>query len=482
MHQNELDKYKTKTTKGIIFLSLRNFAIQGISTLGFFLLTVLLGAEEVGLFAIVAESVAILGYFSDIGLASALIQQKEKPTAKQLRTTFLIQQLLVLTALSVVAYIYPRISSAKGYGPAEMWILISLCFSFLAASLKTIPSILLERNLNFQLLSAIDIIENLSFYLIAVILAFLDFGVYSYAYAAFIRSLLGLIIIYQQSPWPIGLEFSWPTAKALLRYGIPFQINSFIAVAKDRLSNLLVAGIIGRASFGILSWAQKGPRIPLGLMDAIMKVTFPAFSRFREDHDLLRRSIERTIFYIAFFVFPMLSGIALLAPDLILLIPKYSKWSPAVLPLYLYAINAAIAAVTTPLTNAFNAVGKVTLTTKFMLMWTILTWLFFPLLSIRFGYIGTAYAAILVGSSSVVVWFFAWRLFKINVFRIILHPLISSLIMIFILLIVQYFTPPSYLLLFGKILIGVLFYSLYQYLFCRSQLYWFWQKILCSRQ
>lgn len=470
---------KHKTTVSVVFLSLRNIGIQAISTLGFFLLTILLGTGEVGLFAIVAESVGILGYFSDVGLASALIQQKTEVTKSELQTTFVIQQILVFSALIIVAIIYPGIASSKGYGSKEFWILFSLCFSFAVASLKTIPSVQLERKLNFKLLSTIDIIENTLFYLVAVIFAFLHFGVYSYAISTIFKSLVGLIVIYRFSPWPIGFSFSADSAKKLFRFGIPFQLNSFIAMAKDRLSNLFVAGIVGRESFGILSWAQKGPRIPLSFMDAIMRVTFPTFSRIQDQQDFLKRSIEKSIYYISFFVFPALAGIALIAPDLINVIPKYGKWLPAILPLYFYAANAAIAAVTTPLTNAFNAVGKITITTKLMIMWTVLTWIFYPLLSLRYGYIGTSVATIIVGSSSFIVWYIADKTFSINTLKTIFHPLVSTLLMIFILLLVNLLSLPLIISIIAKIVVGIAFYLAYHYLLSRDQLNWFITQLKC---
>ncbi|HRS23223.1 MAG TPA: oligosaccharide flippase family protein, partial [Candidatus Woesebacteria bacterium] len=77
MEEINLDEIKAKTTTNILFLSLRNIAIQAISFLGFFLLTILLKKEEIGLFSLIVEIIGILGYFSDIGLAAALIQQKE---------------------------------------------------------------------------------------------------------------------------------------------------------------------------------------------------------------------------------------------------------------------------------------------------------------------------------------------------------------------------------------------------------------------
>jgi len=109
-----------------------------------------------------------------------------------------------------LAVFYRRLSLSRGYGHKELWITVSLCFSFLAASLKTIPSVLLERKLNFQLISYVDLIENITFYVVAVVFALLGFGVYSYAFAAFSRSALGLILIYRFSPWPVGIAFSLP--------------------------------------------------------------------------------------------------------------------------------------------------------------------------------------------------------------------------------------------------------------------------------
>ncbi|MDD4026867.1 MAG: oligosaccharide flippase family protein [Candidatus Shapirobacteria bacterium] len=482
MEEIDLQEIKKKTTKNVFFLSVRNMGIQSVSIIGFFLLTILLGTAEVGLFAIVAESVGILGYFSDIGLAAALIQKKDEVKKEELQTTFTIQQILVFVSLIVIYFVYSKISFTKGYGSKEFWIFLSLCFSFAAASLKTIPSVLLERKLNFKLISTIDIIENASFYVFAVLFAFLGFGAYSYAIATFIRSLLGLVIIYKYSSWPIGFSFHKNSAKTLFKYGIPFQLNSFIAMAKDRLSNLFVATIVGRESFGILSWAQKATRIPLSFMDAIMKVTFPTFARLQDHKEILKRSLEKSIYFIALFVFPMTAGIALIAPDLINFIPKYTKWAPAIFPLYLYAVNVAIASITTPLTNAFNAIGKITLTTKFMIMWTVLTWILFPILSIKFGYIGTAYATLLVGMSSFIVWFMAKRVFDIQIIKTIFKPATATFLMVVACLFFQSLGLSSFLNIIGTFLLSILVYSLYHYLFSKDEIIWFWQQIKCLKQ
>lgn len=477
MDEIDIEKIKHKTGLNVIFLSIRNIGIQAVSIVGFFLLSVLLGTADVGVFAIVSESVSILGYFSDIGLAAALIQQKTEITKNEMQTTFTIQQILVAIALIIAAII----CRSRNLGTNELWIVVALCFSFAAASLKTIPSVLLERKLNFKLISTIDIVENITFYVFAVLFAYLGFGTLSYAIATFIRSALGLIMIYSFSSWPIGFSLSKDVAKKLFKYGIPYQFNSFIAVAKDRLSNLFVASLIGTSSFGILSWAQKGPRMPLSFMDAIMKITFPTFARLQEHKDLLKKSLEKSIYFIALVVFPILVGICFVAGDFINIIPKYSKWLPALFPMYLYAINSAIAAITTPLTNAFNAIGKITLTTRFMIMWTILTWIFYPLLSWKFGYIGTVWAMLIVGFSSFVVWIIAKKHFDLNIFYSIRKPFFGSVLMIVALSIVNIFSFNSITNIIVKILLGTVTYGLYLILFSREEISWFIKQLGCLK-
>jgi len=479
MDQLNIEEIKDRTTTGILFLTLRNFGIQAISVLGFFLLTIILGTGDVGLFAIVAESIGILGYFSDIGLASALIQKKETPTREELQTTFTIQQLLVVLSLVVASIVYQQIAGNKNYGSREFLIMLSLCYSFAAASLKTIPSILLERELNFKLISTVDIIENLTFYLVAVVFAVLGFGAYSYAIAVFIRSSLGLILIYRLKAWDMGFSFSFATVKRLFTFGIPFQLNSFIAVAKDRLSSLFVAGILGRNAFGLISWAQKGPRVPLSFMDAIMRVTFPTFSRIQDNRELLKRSIEKTTFYISFFIFPSLVILSFVAKDLVYLIPRYTKWAPALIPLYLYAVGYAIAAVTTPLTNAFNATGHISVTTRFMIMWTVLTWALYPPLSLRFGYTGTAIASLIVSLSSLIVWLYCHRLFGVNLFSTIKTPTIGTLLLLFALLAVNSIQLNHLVNLLVTIIVALIIYIPFQLFFARVEVNWFYHQVKC---
>jgi O-antigen/teichoic acid export membrane protein len=462
---------KDRAVKGVVFLSGRMFFLQGISFFGFFLLTIFLGKEEIGLFFAVSEIVAILGYFSDVGLAAALIQSKEKPTTQEIRSTFTIQQALVVSLLILTLALIPWLKNFYHIGQAGVFLLGSLLFGFFMSSLKTIPSVLLERKLRFDLLVVVESIEALLFYGLAVWLAWKGFGVASYAWAILVRSLVGVVLIYLFSPWQIGFAFEKKSLRRLLRFGIPFQANTFLAVIKDRLMNIFLWKLIGASGVGILGWAQKWAQMPLRfIMDSVMKVTFPAYARMQDHQEELGKAIEKTLFFVSLAVFPMLMGIGLLAKPLIFLIPQYGKWEVALIALYFFLINSALGALTTPLTNALNAIGRIKVVFKLMIMWTVLTWAIYPFLAIKYGFNGVAAGAALVSLSSVWAIIIAKHYLKFNFWRAVLKPTLASLVMGFFLFLSTWFLKINLWTLLVLIVGSIFFYFILIYLMVGQQL------------
>lgn len=429
MEEFEVDliTVKKRAVRGVVALTGRTFFLQIISFAGFFFLTVFLGRKEIGLFFAISELVAILGYFSDIGLAAALIQKKEKPKLADIRSTFTIQQGLVFILVVLVFFLTPWLRGFYSISQAGIWLLWALTAGFFLASLKTIPSVLLERKLRFDLLVVVEIVEALLFYGIAVLLAWRGFGVVSYAWAVLIRGIVGVILIYLLSPWKIGFALEIDSLKHLLRFGVPYQANTFLAVVKDRLMNVFLWKIIGAEGVGILGWAQKWAQMPLRFaLDSVIKVTFPAYSRMQRNKMELKLAIEKTLFFVSLLVFPLLMGLTILARPIVALIPRYQKWQVGLLALGLYAVNSFWGAVTTPLTNALAAVGKIKVVFKLMIMWTILTWILFPVLAFKLGYNGVALGSALVGSSSLVAIVVARKAIGFNFLAAVSRPLLAT--------------------------------------------------------
>lgn len=455
-----LEQIKYRAIKGIATLTGRTFIMQFIAFFSTFFLTVFLSPAQYGVFFITSAIINFFAYFSDIGLAAALVQKKDKLTEVELKTTFTIQQILVLTLVGIILLLTPVIQHWYKLSQESLYLLWVLSFSLILSSFKTIPSVILERKLDFQKLVIPQLLETLTFNIIAVFLAWKGFGVSSFIWAVLARGVVGLISMYLIQPWIPGIAFSITSIKSLFRYGLPYQTNSLLAMIKDDGMTALLGGILGASGIGLLGWAQKWAFAPLRFfMDQVIKVTFPAFSRMQGDMQELGSAVSKSIFYINLAVFPSIVFLVIISPLLTEIIPKYNKWQGALMALSLICINTFWASITTPLTNTLNAIGKIHITFMLMIMWTVLTWILVPALSVICGVNGAALGYALVGTSSIIAIVVIKKYVPIDLYRSTVRLFIPALLMMLILFLLRPFAPVNIIGVILLIATGAIIYA-----------------------
>ncbi len=471
MEELDIARVTRKSIKGVFALTSRTFFIQIVSLISNLLLTIYLAPSVFGIFFVVSAAIAFLSYFSDIGLAAALIQKKDQVTDKDLKTTFTIQQVLVLIIVAIALLGSNFIGKFYNLDSDGVLLFQVLSISFFLSSLKTIPSIILERNLDFSKLVIPQIVETLVFNVVAVVLALKGFGVASFTAAVFLRGITGLLTIYLISPWRMGIGFSLDSAKKLLSFGFPFQLNSFLALVKDDLFIAYLGKVLPLAQVGYIGFAQKWALMPLRLiMDNVIRITFPSFSRLQEEKEILTKAIEKSIFAACFIIFPALTGLVILSPYFVHLIPKYIKWEPALMSLFFFSINAALSSVSTPLTNALNAIGKIKITLYLMVFWTIATWVLTPILIIKIGFNGVAIASAIISLSVILVIYIVKRYLSFSVFNAVFYPLICTIIMGIVVYALSIVLGGSLFGIFVTILLGMLVYFFAAYALAKERI------------
>lgn len=459
MAEIDLETIKKRSITGVVALTSRTFFLQVINFAAMFLLTIFLAPKVFGIFFVVTAVVNFLNYFSDIGLAAALIQKKEKLTEADLKTTFTIQQALVIFLVIIALLVSARLALFYNLSPAGLWLFRALIISFFLSSLKTIPSILLERKLDFNRLIIPQIGETILFNLVAVTLAWKGAGLTSFTWAVLVRGISGLVLIYLLSPWMPGLALNRASARKLLSFGVPFQANSLLALAKDDLLIVFLGKVLPFAQVGFIGWAQKWANMPLRfIMDSVIKVTFPAYARLQDNLLALRAGIEKALFAVCFFTFPGLAGLTLLASSLVEFLPRYLKWQPALLALYFFCFQALFASVSTILTNTLNATGRIKTTLKLMVLWTVLTWIFTPIFIYFWGFNGVAPAAALVATTVVLPIWLVKKIVDFTLWDNVGKPLLGASVMGLVLYLIDPFVVDSLVSIGLMILMGAIIY------------------------
>ncbi len=404
MEELDLAIVTKRSMSGVFALVSRSFLVQILAIVSNFVLTIYLEPSMFGIFFAVSAINVFLAYFQDVGLAALIIQKKLEPTLVELRTTFTIQQILVLSIVIPVFLFATNIAAFFHLNQDGLYVLYAYLASFILSSLKTIPTALLERKLEFQKLIIPQIAESILYSVALIIFAVMGYGVMTFTIAILLRSIIGLPLIYMVQPWDIGVAFNKRLVKELLTRGSPFQGNSILGLVKDDLLNLYIASVLPLTQVGYIGFAQKWAFMPLRLvMDNVIKVTFPSFSRLQHDKEALRKVIEKSLYLISFFIFPIVAGFITFSAQLIAFIPRYEKWEPAIIALMFFSLNVLFASITVPLTNFLNAIGKVNITLSYMVFWTILSWVLTVFFIQKFGYNGVAAASAIVAASVLLI-------------------------------------------------------------------------------
>ncbi len=387
----------------------------------------ILAPEIIGVFNIGTSILAFFTYFSDVGLAGAIIQKKDL-NDDDIKTTFTIQQGLVATISTVIIIFAPWFAQYYGLDNSGMWLIRALAIGFLLSSFKVLPSVLLERRLEFRPQVLVEIVETVIHLSLLVYLSYQNWGVTAYTVAVLARALAGTSLMYILAPIKIGLGISKASFRQLINFGVPFQINSILALLKDRLVPLVVAGMVGPLGVSYITWSMSIAFMSLEVMNNMSRVMFPAFARMQHDHDGLKQTLERTIFLTCLLFYPALFGTLAVAPSLVDHVVS-SKWLPALPLIYLFAVNVFWAALSTSFTNFLNAVGKIGITLKLMVMWTILEWSLVPLLTLNYNIYGVPLAQAIISFTSLIPIIIVTRMVKINIISQVWRPLTASIMM-----------------------------------------------------
>lgn len=393
-------------TKGIVALVSRTVAVQVVVFGGSVALMRLLSPREFGVFAIVQSVLAVVVFFGDTGVGGALVRQREAPTERQLSSVFYLQvavSLALMAAIVAVAGVLPRIWPDL---PDDAPLLLRITAAdFVLVSLRIAPMLLLERQLRFGMLSLMDVAGGLTFYLVAVALAFAGFGVWALAAAVLARAVLITVLVFYVSDWRPRAIFAWSDLGPLVRFGLAQQSRNIIGLVNDAVTPFWGGRMLGVTAVGYLNWARQTAYFPLKMVDTLRTVGFPLFARLQHDRALLGESLGRAIHLCAFVTCASVGLCVGLGEPLTRFVFS-EQWLPAVPLLVVFAGAISVGFLSPLVASALDAIGRPGVFARVALLWTVITWIAVPIGTAYGGTLGFAigYASHVVIGNLVIAW------------------------------------------------------------------------------
>jgi PST family polysaccharide transporter len=362
-----MDTVHARAGKGIQLLMGRQVLVQMLTFGGGVILARVLDPAQVGLYAVASFLVGMVALLGDFGLAASFIQRRAELTERELRIGFTLQQIVTTVVVAALLLLAPWLAALAPKAPPEtVWLVRALALNLYLMSWRSMSALQLERALRYERLARAEVAENLCYQGVAVLLALRGCGVWSFVGAVLARGLLGTLLLMRAAPWPVGFAFDGALARSILRFGIPFQFQNLANQAAGWVTPLLVGGLVGPHAVGYLTWAVANAQRPLVLVDNVMRVAYPHFSRIQEDREEVERLLTR--YLTGLLVGAGLWCALLLAggPSLVRWIYT-AKWAPAIPALLLFATALGADVILWTVGVTLNSLGDVHRTTRVLL-------------------------------------------------------------------------------------------------------------------
>lgn len=386
---------KHRVVKSLLALFVREGIIKAIGFLANILLARLLLPEIFGIYAVVCFVMAFFSIFTDVGLGAALIQKKEEVGEEDFRTVFSIQFFLVNIIVFIIFVFAPYVVKIYKISFEAVWFIRILSLNFFIKSFKTIPFVKLEKKLKFESISIAEVCEVLAFQVIAVAMAFLGYGVWSFIMAGVFSALVNVAIIYYLSPWSPRFGYNKKSAIKFFSFGWAYQASSIIDLIKNNIVPTVVALLYGAKAVGYVNWAQGLALSPYVIIRVIDRINFPLLANLQNDNQKFKMVVEKAIKMSCMFMFPVLSMLIALAPQITIYIYT-SKWMPGLPSVYYFSIMIFTSGITSTISSALYAMGKPQVALKILIISTVAVWLICPPFIKFFGYNGYAMGMVVV--------------------------------------------------------------------------------------
>lgn len=460
-----------RSVHGVFAVLSRQLILNLISFGASIVIITFLTPKDLGIYAAITAMQRIISFFTDFGLGAALVQKKESLLKDDLTTTFTVQTLITFIIFLIVLALSPLLLSLFKLDATGIKLLLAFVLTIFLSSFKLIPSILLERAIHFEKLVVPHIIEALIYNGVLVVLVLHGFRLDAYSWAVLLSALGGIPFYYYISPWKLSFGIKKSSLKHL-HYGLQYQAKNILATIKDDLLTVILAKLLPFSALGYLNFAEGFAFFPLRFVtDSVTRVTFASYARMQGNKDYMRIGIEKSLFFVSLLMFPAMIGLILTGPFFIHFIPKWhAKWEPAIVSLVFFSLNAMVSSLSNVLVNFLDASGKVKITLRLMILWTILVWVLTLVFIHIYGFNGVAIASFLVTLTLGITVYMVRKIVPFSLWRSISRPLFATLGMAGVILLFTRLIGSDVLTLLLTVSIGALSYSVLLYLIAGKEI------------
>lgn len=315
---------KGKAVSSAMWAAVQKYTVFFITFISDIILARLLTPYDFGCIGILVVFTTLAETIVDGGFGSALIQKK-RPTQEDYSTIFFWNMAMALFLYVVLFFSAPLI--AKYYEIPELSLILKVQGLILFAySFNMVQWNQLKKKLDFKTIAIITVICQVVSFIVAIIMAYKGFGVWSLVARNLIAVGLASVFFWFIIKWRPIWAFSWDSFKSLFSFGLFMFLSSLVTTISTRIQDLLIGKSFGASDLGYYTKASSAQHMATTSISQVLEqVTYPLYVEVQDNLYALQNMVKRMTVTLAYVSFPMIFILLLVAKPLFIIL--YSeKW------------------------------------------------------------------------------------------------------------------------------------------------------------
>jgi O-antigen/teichoic acid export membrane protein len=329
-------------------------------------------------FGLIGYALLLLNFVEAIrsfGINDALIynSEREEDTAN----TAFILNVAIGVGQAALTFALSPLSSLVYDDPMLVKVIQLMALAFVFDGLGGTHNALLQKELRFRRRFFPDIVSALIKGIVSVAMALSGFGVWSLAVGHVMGSLTRTIVVWWVMRWLPALRFFRERALALWNYGVYILLFELLNVALEQADQLFIGALLGGVQLGYYTIAARIPELVIANFSIVLtQVLFPSYAKLKDNLKKLVDGYLLTTKYTAFVTVALGCGLAVVAPELVLVVFG-DQWGPAVPLFRVLAFLGMTMTLPWAAGDALKAIGRPDISTWLLVIESLYT---FPLI------------------------------------------------------------------------------------------------------
>lgn len=350
------ESLKEKTAKGFLWGFLNNSAMQVLNMVFGIILARKLSQDDYGLIGMLTIFTAIAASLQDSGFVSALTNRRNA-THSDYNSVFWFN-IGVSACLYVLFFMCAPLLAEFYNEPLLTSLFRYYSLGFFAASFSIVPRAMLFKQIKQKELAVVTVVALFVSGVIGVTMAFMDMAYWGLATQAICYTTMVSVISWIMSGFRPSPNITFQPIREMFGFSSKMLLTSIFNQVNQNIFSVVLGKFYTKSEVGIYNqankWNNMGAQTITGMVQGVAQ---PAFVQVGDDRERLCRVFSKMLRFTCFVSFPAMFGLALVAPEFIVILIT-DKWLPSVELMRILCVGGAFVPIATLYFNMVISRGK----------------------------------------------------------------------------------------------------------------------------